>query len=383
MGGTVADRSAVAGVEQVTDNEGEDVGAGREDRLESLNDAVVVGGNVIVVKQPATRQGRTTGSLGLEKINIEVEEGREGLGVPLIGNSVGGELSKHGGNNGIELGDRLSNGDKRLSAEGEGEELIVDIEPIVDKVVGPLVEDAGGVPVSVIVKTNVGVVDIEGGTGRRDIVKRLHGNGQDDGKSRRTTALESPEKIRVLGLIGSDKVARRCDGLKGENIVGRKTLERSPWTVATALDEATSNTNGWAFASNNHLGRNLSMALLQDGAALDTGSNGHGRTRVRAGTGIRRNPVDILEAVGVDDQGTGTGAAADKVVAGVADDQADVVATSKVNAGLDVVAGGGRDDINAIVAQRAAVGGIESGPAGLVGEVCPEGGTRLLNTNII
>lgn len=61
--------------------------------------------------------------------------------------------------------------------EGEGEEFIVDIEFIVDKVVGLFVEDVGGVLVSVIVKINVGVVDIEGGIGRWDIVKCFYGNG--------------------------------------------------------------------------------------------------------------------------------------------------------------------------------------------------------------
>lgn len=73
------------------------------------------------------------------------------------------------------------------------------------------------------------------------------------------------------------------------------------------------------------------------------------------------NPLDLLEAVRVDDEGAEADVAADEVVARVADDQTHVVAAGKVDAGLDVQPRRGLDHVHAVVAQRATLGGLAVG----------------------
>lgn len=79
----------------------------------------------------------------------------------------------------------------------------------------------------------------------------------------------------------------------------------------------------------------------------------------------------------VDDQRPITRAAANEVVAGVAHNQPEVVAAGKVDTGLDMLGLGCHNNVDAIVAQRAAVGRVLGGPARVVGEVGPERCSRL------
>jgi len=83
--------------------------------------------------------------------------------------------------------------------------------------------------------------------------------------------------------------------------------------------------------------------------------------------------------VGVDDERAPAGAAAKEVMAGVANNQTDIVLAGKIDTGLDMFLGRGRQDIDAVVAERARGGRVLGGTASLVGEVCPESGTRLLD----
>ena len=61
-------------------------------------------------------------------------------------------------------------------------------------------------------------------------------------------------------------------------------------------------------------------------------------------------------------------------MAGVADDQTQVVVPGKIDTGLDVRDSLGHDDQHGIVAQRAGVGGVRRRSAGVVGEVGPKTG---------
>jgi len=149
--------------------------------------------------------------------------------------------------------------------------------------------------------------------------------------------------------------------------------------VATALDETAGNTDGGALAGDHHDGRGSGMTLGEDGAALHTSADLDGAEVVRAGAAVVVDPLDALEAVGVDDQRAPADAAGLEVVAGVADDQTDVVFARKVDAGLDVLAGGRLDDVDTVVAKRAGLGWVRRGPARLVGSVGPESGRQLLN----
>jgi hypothetical protein len=112
---------------------------------------------------------------------------------------------------------------------------------------------------------------------------------------------------------------------------------------------------------------------------LDTGTELDGPTRVTAGAGVVLDPRHVLEAVRVDDERAPADAAADEVVAGVADDQAQVVLARKVNAGLDVSTRRSQDHIDAVVAQRAGGGRVGLRAASVVGEVGPKGASRLVN----
>jgi len=92
------------------------------------------------------------------------------------------------------------------------------------------------------------------------------------------------------------------------------------------------------------------MALGQDSAALNTGTNLDGATGIAAGTAELVDPLNLLEAVRVDDKRAVANAAADKVVARVADDETDVVLARKVDTRLDLLAGRGLDHIDTVVA---------------------------------
>jgi len=112
---------------------------------------------------------------------------------------------------------------------------------------------------------------------------------------------------------------------------------------------------------------------------LHTSSGRDGRSFVAARASPLVGGRDGLEVVGVDDQRTPTNAAAEEVMAGVADDQAQIVLSRKVDTSLDVCGSPGGEDKNRIVSERAAVAGIGGGTASVVGEVSPETSGRQIN----
>lgn len=76
--------------------------------------------------------------------------------------------------------------------------------------------------------------------------------------------------------------------------------------------------------------------------------------------------------MGVDDEGAPSRASSQEVVAGVADDQTQVVSAGEPDAGLDVRMCLGSNDIDTIVSKSAWGRRIRGRNTGVIGEVLPE-----------
>lgn len=88
----------------------------------------------------------------------------------------------------------------------------------------------------------------------------------------------------------------------------------------------------------------------------------------------------VLETVGIDEQCSPTCAPAQKVVAGIADDQPQIVSASEVNSCLYVFVGLGKNDIDSVVSKRASRAAITCRSAGVVGIIGPQSCCRLVGS---
>lgn len=113
------------------------------------------------------------------------------------------------------------------------------------------------------------------------------------------------------------------------------------------------------------------MSLSEDGPTLHSSSKLDGAATV-ARAAIAADPRHVLEAVGVDHEGTPARAPTEEVVSRVTDNHADVVLPRKVNAGLDVLLRCGHDHVNREISKRAWLCRVSGWPASVVGTVCPE-----------
>lgn len=371
--GVVGAGDVGAGVEQVADQEAVVVQLG----LHGAHDSRRVGLEVLVAEGPAAGEGVGMRRLGLEEVHVEVEEGGVGLDHVLVGDALEVQLGEERGQGGVELGLGLVDGHPGADVEEHGDHLVVDVHAVVDEVVGILVEDGGRLEPGRIVE-GMGEVGVEGGADGGEVGEGLHGDGEDNGERGRAAALESPEEVGVLVLVGVGDLTGGGHDAEGEDVVDGEALEGGPRAVATTLDETTSDTHGGTLTGDDGKRGVPVVGSGQDGAALDTSSNGDGRSLVGTGALVAVDEVDVLEAMGVDDEGAITSAAANEVVAGVADDQTDVVLAGKVDTGLDVGLLLGHDDIDTNISETAAGVGVIGGETAGVGGIVPDvlGGLR-------
>jgi len=197
-----------------------------EDGFERGDDFRVTVGDVVVVEKPPAGESGVSRGFFLKEVGVEVEESRKILGCPFVRDVLCIELVEERLRNGLQLGGGLANGDKGTSAQSESEDLKVDVQTIVDKVVGPLVEGLDAVPPLVEV-LDVRAVDVEFGAGGGDIRERLDCHGQDDAKRSRATTLERPKEVGVLRSVGRHKGTRGSEDLELEDVVGGYCTIRS------------------------------------------------------------------------------------------------------------------------------------------------------------
>lgn len=140
-----------------------------------------------------------------------------------------------------------------------------------------------------------------------------------------------------------------------------------------------------ALASDHDLGGVKSMKRLQRLLCLDAGTDCNRRSLVALGplSVPFVNNLDVLEAMGVDNESTPTDAPAQEVMASVSDNETEVVLLGEFDALLDVGCGLSHDGQHGIVTQGACVGRVGCWPAGVVGEVGPEASCRQFDPVVV
>lgn len=212
--------------------------------LEGVDDAGVVVGDVGLAEGPAAGQGGVTGDLGLEQGVVELVEGAVGGGGLVEGETHGGPVVEKRLEDSLELDGGLVDADDGVDAEGHaGVDLVVGVQAVVDEAVGVAVELGDGIPPEGLVVVDIGRTEGEGGAGAGVIVKGLVGGLDDDTESRRAATPESPEEVGVGRGVGSSQNAISSDDLELESGIGKEAVEVGQRTVATTLDETTSNTD--------------------------------------------------------------------------------------------------------------------------------------------
>lgn len=204
----------------------------------------------------------------------------------------------------------------------------------------------------------------EGSATNLSIGEGLDGHADNDTIVTGATTGESPVEVRVLGARSLDETAISSDDLPFKGVVSRQTEAGAESRVTTTLSIATRDTDSRALAANDDL--TLGLARSENLITLDTGTKLDGRTRVVLV--IPGLEVNLLQVMGPDREGTGTGGTAKVVMAGVADDEADVVIVGKVDGGGHI---GSRPDIDGVphvVAQGAGLVLRSEGVAALVGK---------------
>jgi len=368
----------LAGAPHVTDHEG----AGGDDFLEGLDDGGMVGNNVLACEGPAASESRVASDFSLEHVVVQLVEGVEAVALGVIGDTEGVEVVEERLDNGLQLSKGLADADNGPDVEIQtaSAQLVIHINVVVDKVGAVAVEDAYGLPEKGLIG-GVGRVDVKSDASARLVVEELEGSLNNNGKGPGAATLQCPEEVGMSSFIDGPEIAIGSNDLELERSIGKEAIEVGQRTVATALDKTAGNTNSSTFTSEHQFGGVESMSLLKNLEGLDTSTEGDGRTLVAARGSVLVVELDVLEAVCVDHQGTPADAAAKKVVAGVTDNETQVVSAGKVDTGLDVIDSLGHDDHDGIVAQSAGVAGVCRGPAGVIGEVGPEASSRKLDSS--
>ena len=216
---------AVAGVEQMADQNDQDIRARGDGDLESVDDLVVALGDIGVVEHPAAGEGGLARFLVLEQVGVQVEESGELFDGEVVGQVEGVHLVEHGAEDGVELRGGLANADEGAHAEhgsGKGVHLKVGVQAVADDVVGPLVEDGHALPVgldAVGAPAEVRGVEVELGAGGDDVGEGPDRHGEDDGVRGGAAALERVEEIGVGLGVGGGEDARGGDDVEGQDVV--------------------------------------------------------------------------------------------------------------------------------------------------------------------
>jgi hypothetical protein len=184
-------------------------------------------------------------------------------------------------------------------------------------VIGQVMEDVNALSEQLGI-VGVSGVDVENRAGSRDFWESLDCDGNDDSESAGTAALESPEKVGVFLRVGSYVLALSSDGVERKHVVSAHTVDPGKRTVSTSLDVTSGPANSlayvsngfellgwrtyWALSTNNDYLGALSKALTVQLAALDTSTNDSRTTRPITRSSVFLQELDILEAVGVDDE---------------------------------------------------------------------------------
>lgn len=122
------------------------------------------------------------------------------------------------------------------------------------------------------------------------------------------------------------------------------------------------------------------MGYPQEVTSLYPTAKGHSTTMVAAGTLIRLDELIVLEIVGIDHQRAPASTPAQEVMAGIPDDQPQVILPREVKAGFDVVVCPGQDAIDGIESQRTGIAWIGCGTTRLVGPIRPELGRWFIDS---
>lgn len=134
----------------------------------------------------------------------------------------------------------LADGDKGVDSQLHSrEELVVDVEAIIDKVVGSAVECGHSLPEQRCVCGG----DIEKSPRACLIVENLVARLHNDAKRGRSTTPEGPEEVGVVFLVGSYQLSIGGDNLELQSGIGEETLLVSQRTVASTLDKTSGNTD--------------------------------------------------------------------------------------------------------------------------------------------
>jgi hypothetical protein len=191
------------------------------------------------------------------------------------------------------------------------------------------------------------------------------GQGDDDSVGSAATTAEGPVQVSVLGGRGSNEVTVGSDDVKGESLISCKTKGCAKSRVTSTLSEATCKTDSGTFTRNDSQALGISSLedLITNGTGTDRGT-GSGVVLVRPGA-----KVDVLETLGPNGQGTGTGGATEEIMARVANDNTDVVVLCKLERTGDILGLGGLDRVGNVVAELAGNTPVGKGVTALVGKV--------------
>lgn len=98
---------------------------------------------------------------------------------------------------------------------------------------------------------------------------------------------------------------------------------------------------------------------------------------------VRRCESRILEAMSIDDQAAPSCASTQEIVAGIADDQPQVMSSGEVDTCFDVLMRLCKDHVDSIVSKCTSCITVGRRPAGLVGVVGPQGSRGLIDSSLL
>jgi hypothetical protein len=368
-------RQSVARIDDVTNVEAELRGLGHSSHDERISDSIAVVGNVLLREQTSTDDGLLVRWLIFEHVDVELEECGECFGVRIIWDFGGVELGVQWLQDSLEFCFIHVGTDEWCDVETPrtGADLEVDKHAVVGIVIGKIVEDSDGLGEELSI-VGVGRVDVEDGSCSRDFRERLDSDRSDDSVGAGTAALESPVQIWILLRVGSHVLALGGDGVEGEDVVSAHAIDSRKWAVATTLEVSASPADGLfdircvmefesnrtyrTLATNNDDFRALCKSLTEQLTSLYTSTNDSSTARPLSRSAVLLHELDVLEAVGVDDQRSVSGGTAHEIVASIANDEAQVTLSRKVDTSFDLVLVLRHDHVVSVEAARAWFGGV-------------------------
>lgn len=277
----------------------------------------------------------------------------------------GVKAGDEGGEQGLDLSSglvvRVEGGD----LEETGGEVVYDHGAAIDHTGKLLVESIDGVEEGSVVI--VGGHHDKGGTTKLGISVSLDGHGGDNTPVTGATTGESPVEISILGLGSSQESTVGYNNLPLQDVIRAETERGGQSAVATTLCVTSSNANSRALAANNS--KASVVGSLHNVEALGTGTDLHGLAGV--GGGVPVNNLGAGQMMSPDGEGSGSGGATKVVMAGVTNDEANIILSGEGDGGRDVLRGLGVDGVDDVVTQSTGTRLRLEGIAALVGE---EGG---------